>query len=243
MGQNVPVFFTKPAGIERVSLRRYRGSYEGGSCPHPGNWGYHNAEFFLGEMPERLDRSKPFDSGRGYYGAPWEVEEFADNPNWPARCACGYEFTDKDHRQIFTDDVMIRADGLGGKYSRRHAPVGMMWDAAWWQPRHKSVNGGVGWINVGPDGLTLVVAVPSQDCKGQWSTTDFMPEMRASNCDRKDDGEHHCWVRHGDARKNECHIDKNGLTCNAGAGSIVTNGWHGFIHHGFVTDVPDILVR
>lgn len=55
------------------------------------------------------------------------------------------------------------------------------------------------------------------------------------------DGDHHCWVRSGDARKNQCNIDKAGRTCGAGAGSIVMPGWHSFITGGFVKAVPDEL--
>lgn len=61
-------------------------------------------------------------------------------------------------------------------------------------------------------------------------------DSRANNCTLKDDGEHRCWVRHGDPRKGELvHVDKNGLTCAAGAGSIQTDGWHGFLHNGYWT--------
>jgi hypothetical protein len=28
------------------------------------------------------------------------------------------------------------------------------------------------------------------------------------------------------------HVDKNGNTCAAGAGSIITGKWHGFLHNG-----------
>jgi hypothetical protein len=240
MGQNVAVFFTKPSGLERVSLRRYVSGRDD-KCSHPDNWGYHNAEFSLGELPARW--GKLCDSGRGHKGGRWDASEFADHPGWPTRCACGYEFTDRDPRQVSTDNVMVREDGLPGKFSKRNAVVGMMWDCYWWGDRYESVDGGPGWINIGPDGLALVVAVPVLGTDGKWRARDFMPESRAKNCTRKDDGEHHCWVRHGDARRNQCHLDKNGNTCRGGAGSIVSNGWHGFIHHGFITDVPEELVR
>lgn len=56
-------------------------------------------------------------------------------------------------------------------------------------------------------------------------------DSRASNCTMKDDRLHRCWVRHGEPPN--VHVDKNGHTCNAGAGSILSHsGWHGFLHNG-----------
>ncbi len=78
-------------------------------------------------------------------------------------------------------------------------------------------------------------------------------DSRASNCgspckvcrvpyrDHKDKGheyvdsmpDHRCWVRHGDPLHPETmHVDKQGPTCDAGAGSIQTTTWHGFLHNG-----------
>lgn len=240
MSQNVAVFFVQESGETRLSLRRYRSSSTGDRCPHPQGHGYHDAEIDIGKSPSRYGGF--CENGRGRMHRSWEASEFEGDQRWPTRCICGYEFTDEDPRQVFTDEIMIRADGLPGTYSKRHNVVGMMWDCYWCADRYKSVNGGPGWVNTGPDGLCLVVSVPT--LRGnRWGVTEFQPEDRASNCTRRDDGEHHCWVREGDARKNQCHVGKNGNTCQAGAGSILTHGWHGFIHHGFVTDVPDELVR
>lgn len=54
---------------------------------------------------------------------------------------------------------------------------------------------------------------------------------RASNCTMKEDRKHRCWVLHGEWPN--VTADKNGLTCQAGAGSIVGHsGFHGFLHNG-----------
>lgn len=45
---------------------------------------------------------------------------------------------------------------------------------------------------------------------------------------------HRCWVRSGRPEDGTLHVDKNGLTCDAGAGSIQTSSWHGFLHHGLL---------
>lgn len=55
-------------------------------------------------------------------------------------------------------------------------------------------------------------------------------DSRCSNCTRPDDKTHRCWVRHGEVPN--IHVDKNGDTCSAGAGSIFSGNWHGFLHNG-----------
>jgi hypothetical protein len=57
---------------------------------------------------------------------------------------------------------------------------------------------------------------------------------RANNCTMKTDKRHRCWVRHGVPP--DLTVDKAGLTCAAGAGSIQTPDWHGYLHNG-VLDV------
>jgi hypothetical protein len=51
-----------------------------------------------------------------------------------------------------------------------------------------------------------------------------------------DDDVHKCWVRHGDPRTGELHVDKNGVTCSAGAGSILSGSYHGFLHNGYLVE-------
>lgn len=58
-------------------------------------------------------------------------------------------------------------------------------------------------------------------------------DSRASNCGSPDDTEHRCWVRHGEPPN--VHVDKNGLTCTAGAGSILAGDYHGFLHAAIFT--------
>jgi len=76
----------------------------------------------------------------------------------------------------------------------------------------------------GPDGRTLIVRCPDGH--------DWIIDSRASNCTKKDDNAHWCWVRHGKPEDGTLHVDKNGNTCAAGAGSIDTGKWHGFLHNG-----------
>jgi len=73
----------------------------------------------------------------------------------------------------------------------------------------------------------LVVICPD----GHWWNID----SRCSNCTLPDDKAHHCWVRHGEPPN--ITVDKNGLTCSAGGGSILTSdgGYHGFLQNGSLT--------
>jgi hypothetical protein len=77
---------------------------------------------------------------------------------------------------------------------------------------------------IGDDRRSLVVKCPDGH--------DWMIDARASNCTMKDDNLHHCWVRHGRPEDGNLHVDKNGLTCAAGGGSIDTGKWHGHLHNG-----------
>jgi hypothetical protein len=84
----------------------------------------------------------------------------------------------------------------------------------------------------GPDGLSVVCVIPREGARGStWWHIDHM----ASNCTKPDDKEHRCWVRHGTVGE-VIHVDKNGNTCAAGAGSIAVPGFHGFLHHGVLRE-------
>jgi len=80
----------------------------------------------------------------------------------------------------------------------------------------------------GPDGHSLVVVLPNGH---QWHV-----DMRCSNCTMPNDNKHRCWVRHGDVRKGEITVDKNGRTCSAGAGSIQSGDYHGFLRDNHLVD-------
>lgn len=79
----------------------------------------------------------------------------------------------------------------------------------------------------GPDGKTLFCVVPGKGGSHAWCI-----DGRASNCTMKADDVHKCWCRHGTAPV--ITVDKVGNTCAAGAGSILTDGWHGFLRGGYL---------
>jgi hypothetical protein len=55
-------------------------------------------------------------------------------------------------------------------------------------------------------------------------------DSRASNCSKREDNEHRCWIRHGTPPN--ITVDKEGLTCEAGGGSILFDDYHGFLRNG-----------
>jgi hypothetical protein len=153
-----------------------------------------------------LDRGEPIRDGKG---------EFEHDERWPTKCEkCDYLFTEQNHFQIFFDRIYVRKD-TGEEMTLRDAPLGAMWDAEWYPSDWK-----------GPDGKSLVAICPGG---GHWHI-----DGRASNCTKPDDKVHKCWVRHGEPPN--ITVDKNGVTCAAGAGSIQTPNWHGFLRSGFFVE-------
>lgn len=141
--------------------------------------------------------------------------EFYDHrdPQWPTQCDCGYKFTDTDNWQVFDPHEYARTDNREISFSFRDAPTGAIWRAPWYEDF---------WH--GADGKCYVCKTPG----GEW-----IIDGRASNCGLPDDNIHKCWVRHGEAPN--FTVDKNGVTCVAGAGSIQIGDYHGFLREGYLT--------
>lgn len=205
----VQTFWLERTEQVAVGLRRYARHGEGFTC----EGGYHSALTYTG--------LEPADYGPdGYLQTRPMVE---DDARWPHTCAqlCGYKFTDDDNWQMWQEQVYRRTDTGELRVLHKGAPApdapaaepGATWDA-WWLPD----------VYRGDDGICLMVRCPDGH--------DWMVDSRASNCGLPNDNEHHCWVRHGDPRECRVTVDKNGRTCNAGAGSIGTPNWHGFLRAG-----------
>jgi hypothetical protein len=216
----VTCFWLEPTDLTQVGLRRYRssGSEPKNECPREGGWGYHGALVILGQAPVVWSDTRPeghshwFRESDDRYGVAGFAYPGRDDPRWPSRCECGYEFTDDDAWQEWEDRLYRRSD-TGELVTLRDAPDGAMWDAGWYP-----------WK--GPDGRSLVMKCPGG--------SDWTIDGRASNCTLPGDNEHRCWVRHGDVP--QITVDKNGLTCAAGAGSIQAGNYHGFLRNGVFTD-------
>lgn len=216
MEQTVKCFFVVPNGFIRRSLRRYTSSeLNPDKCPISKY--YHNAQTVLDEIAD-VPHDRPYE---------WSK----DDPRWPVACECGYQFKDNDQWQVFCDTLYRRTD-TGGIISLK--TPGAMYHATWLTGDY--------WV--GPDGNALMVILPDGHA---WHV-----DGRANNCDSpcKNCGQpysvhhagnapcmkyddvrpHKCWIRHGTVP--HITVDKNGVTCGAGAGSIMTDKWHGFLRDG-----------
>lgn len=170
--------------------------------------GYHSALVITGTESAQVDEN-------GYLKARQDITPH-DDPRWPTRCEkCDYAFSDEDHWQEWAAVQYRRAD-TGEVTTLRRAEPGAMWDATWMPDNWR-----------GADGIALMVRCPNGH---DWSV-----DGEASNCTRKGDRSHRCWVRHGDPRECKVTVDKNGETCAAGAGSIQARDYHGFLQSGVLT--------
>lgn len=195
-------FFIEQTTKVRRYLRRYHSNHEN-ELKCTGSMSYHDAMIFMDEID------------RGQIGRVSLDDTFShEDPHWPVACECGYVFQEKDEWQLFQQSVFKRQDNQE-ETTLREALPGAMWFADW------MVHEGSGW-NKGPDGHCLAVKCPDGH--------DWMIDSRCSNCDKPDDNIHKCWCRHGIPPV--ITVDKNCTTCNAGAGSIQTGNWHGFLRNG-----------
>ena len=168
-------------------------------------WRWHHAVYHR----ETRDVGLPLwdDQGKSHWG------DFPDVPlpEEPLRCEfCGQMFAPTWRGGSMCAEY-TRTD-TGEALSVNDAPPGAMWNAPWYRSL----------CNPTADGRYLIVRLPDGH--------DWCIDARASNCTMRDDKVHHCWVRRGEPPN--LHVDKSGFTCRAGAGSIQTNKWHGFLHNG-----------
>jgi hypothetical protein len=209
-----PCFLLTDAPQITIKLRRYHSS----DIKCSGLSGYHDSivPFLVADYPLRAEGES-----ENWCDFEKEVMPARTDERWPRHCECGYEFTDSDNWQLFTERLMQRSDG-GPLTTMRDAPAGAMWFAWWMKHRNESGLYGCDWDNqTTPE---LIVRTPG----GSWNI-----DSRASNCTMPQDRTHRCWVRHGEPPN--IHVDKSGHTCNAGAGSIVCGKYHGFLHNGQLT--------
>jgi hypothetical protein len=194
-------FWLEPSDRQKRYLRRYLGNSKCSAAN-----GYHDAMVFLDEAREVMS-----EDGRCWTDDGKTETDFKGHALWPARCACGYVFQEKDEWQLFSSHIYRRAD-TGEEMTLRDAPDGAMWDAIWFHDVPA-------WC--GPDGRALMCRVPTQH--------DWHIDGPCNNCDQPN-RPHKCWIRHGTPPN--LTVDKNGDTCSAGAGSILTSTWHGFLRNG-----------
>jgi hypothetical protein len=189
--------------------KMYLRRYIRGECPLvPGKHSYHNAKVFIGEGPHRLTVGDPYSH---------------DDERWPTECGCGHVFGDNGTWQLFASRIYRRFD-TKEEMVLCDAPAGAYWNDSEMAKRRTAPD-----FYIGDDDKCLVIRTPG----GDWYV-----DSRASNCTMPDDTTHKCWVRHGGGEDSTTplHVDKQGHTCGAGAGSIVMGSYHGFCHSGFLLE-------
>lgn len=196
-------FMVELTGQVGVWRRRYRSSAVDVPCGSGAS--YCDARTFVGNVDGVVARRHVL-----------EEEDPALAALWPAKCdLCGYVFAADDRRQIFTCRLAREAGTEGPDFPMNELPAGAMYYVD--QISERS------FYPLGPDGRSLMVKTPG----GEWCV-----DSRASNCTRRDDDRHRCWVRHG--MPPLVTVDKVGDTCAAGAGSIGCGSYHGFLRGGYL---------
>lgn len=139
--------------------------------------------------------------------------DWKSDPRWPTHAEDGYEFQPHEPYQVFERRLWQHPDGR--QLTIEEFPPGAMFNADWMSERYR-----------GADGLSLHVVLPNG---ANWCI-----DSQSSNCTRPNEP-HKCWCRHGTVP--DVTVDKNGDTCQAGGGSILTHKgqpdeWHGFLRNG-----------
>lgn len=244
----IKCFLLEPTNLARVWLRVYESEWPNRNgtpfkCVDSNgqSHSYHNGMTLIGDFPVEdivdVVGGQQYKSYRLANGMPSRADDlqWQNHTGWPTTCEhCGHDFntsTNRVEKQVCEKRRLYkRADGQSdlftpedGLFTLEDAPVGAMWFSDW-LPAHMA----------GPDGKTLFVMCPNDNQGGATSKREWMVDGRASNCTMPNDNTHRCWVRHGDAPV--ITVDKNGNTCQAGAGSIAMPGWHGFLVKGYLVE-------
>lgn len=203
----VRCFLLEPVG-EVVPVA---GIMEPGPCPAGGAGTYHRAVTVGNPEPAR---ERPREDGDGTL----LDNQMPDDLEPPETCdGCDHRFTDDATRFGSWNRRWRRTDTGETFENARDAGPGAMWDADWMPAAWK-----------GPDGRCLVTICPDG--------TEWMIDSQARNCTRPGE-DHDCWPRHGEPPNItvDKHPEPGRTTCTAGAGSIATPGYHGFLREGRFT--------
>lgn len=228
---NANCFVLEDNGTVRRWLRRYR-SVDPDDKLCPVNR-YHNGMGLIGDGP-----SEPHNGMAATLG---DVSTYKDDPRWPVKCDhCDYHFTPEDQWQVFGKCLYRRVD-TGEVMSIKEAPAGALWRATY-QEDCASLVGADGqcWMCKLPGGHEWMIDSRANNCDSPCKHCGRPFHVHAQenweqqkvNCPNhyEDSRPHKCWVREGVAPN--FTVGKNGITCGAGAGSILVPEWHGFLRNG-----------
>lgn len=205
----IKCFFYEPSTEVKRTFRRY----ETGNCPGK-NSSFHNAQL-LRDIITVPVAAKDEETDPRLICRPPSAEL---REKFPVKCDhCDFYFTESSEYQLNSDRLYTSAE-TKLFFTLRELPPGAMYFADWMLINRTSN------LFRGPDNHCLAVILPDEH--------PWLVDSRASNCTLPEDNEHKCWVRHGEPPL--ITVDKNGLTCAAGAGSIQTSKWHGFLRNGFL---------
>lgn len=192
--------------IKEIGTRSFLRIYWHTDPDCPGKYGCHNVMVPLIDSEELED----WDLG----GKP---EDYPAE-RWPTKCGhCGAPVPENARRQIFRDRLYNTASG-------KPEPGDLYWAAWKHSPDWKDFY--CPWDNCNDPRGHLMCMLPNGH---EWDI-----DGRANNCTLPQDKTHRCWVRHGEPP--EVDVGKGGPTCSAGAGSILSGDYHGFLHNGELTN-------
>lgn len=182
------------------------------TCPNSygkGNPGVHNAYALLGDK-----------IGETEFGSFGKVEDY-EAGRWPTACdSCGAAVPAGE-----PDPVVVGAKGVRlvrQVFTSRlyDSPSGAPEPGDVYKIEYHGSRECPYWDNC--DGVHVWAILPNGH------TWDI--DARASNCTMPQERTHRCWIKTGTPEDGTLHVDKNGFTCAAGAGSIAVPGYHGFLH-------------
>jgi hypothetical protein len=125
----IKCFMLVPTTNVRMSLRRYKSApwVDGKSernCPN--NHGYHDAQVLISQGP-LADSGASLYEGDPVIGDNWSHED----PRWPIKCSCGYEFQPEDKWSSFPEKMFANPK-TGEEHTKREAPAGAIMDNTEW---------------------------------------------------------------------------------------------------------------
>ena len=197
--------------ISHVGTRASLRVYWGDDCPNcngGGNKGYHNAHVHLGDT-EKLNDPKLHD-----------LPEDHPDDRWPTKCEhCPAPVAKDANRQVFRRRLYNTPSGSP-------EPGDLYWTT--WHGHTDVMTGEITkkcYWHDNCDGRHLSAVLPNGN---EWDI-----DGRATNCTKPKDRTHRCWVRTGEPPN--VTAGKKGDTCSAGAGSIGSGNYHGFLRNGEFT--------